>query len=99
MVDQPLLAAGSTDKRGPTAQAAKESKGESRVLHALDRLTFGPRPGEVCCGRGGGPDDVWCEMQLNPQEDRRHGVEARLAQFPAMQLSQQELMSATPASR
>ncbi len=31
MVDQPLMAS-NTDKRGPTAQAAKESKGEGRVL-------------------------------------------------------------------
>src|ERR1017187_9555375 len=45
MVDQPLLA-GSGAKRGPTAGNAP-IKGESRVEHALDRLTFGSRPGDV----------------------------------------------------
>ena len=45
MVDQPLLG-GSGVKRGPTA-GNPPTKGESRVEHALDRLTFGPRPGDV----------------------------------------------------
>ena len=54
MVDQPML--GSTGpRRGPTAGAA-QTKGEGRVLHALDRLTFGPRPGDVA---GGGYNLGW----------------------------------------
>ncbi len=98
MVDQPLLAAGSTDKRGPTAQAAKESKGENRVLHALDRLTFGPRPGDVAAVEAMGLT-TWFETQLNPQKIDDTALEARLAQFPAMQLPQQELMARYPSQQ
>jgi uncharacterized protein (DUF1800 family) len=103
MVDQPLMAAGSNDKRGPTAQATKEggpgqTRGENRVLHALNRLTFGPRPGDVAAVEAMGLT-TWFEMQLNPQQIDDSALEARLAQFPAMQLSQQELMERYPSQQ
>ena len=31
----------------PPAPKLKQIQGDARVLHALDRLTFGPRPGDV----------------------------------------------------
>ena len=97
MVDQPLLAAGNTDKRGPTAVVA-QSKGESRVLHALDRLTFGPRPGDVAAVDAMGLT-MWFEMQLNPEKIDDTALEGRLAQFPAMQLPQAELMARYPSQQ
>src|SRR5579863_3448037 len=63
MVDQPLLEA-SVAKRGPTAGVAP-MKGESRVMHALNRLTFGPRPGDVAAVEAMGLDN-WFDIQLNP---------------------------------
>ncbi len=97
MVDQPLLAAGNTDKRGPTA-VGTQSKGESRVLHALDRLTFGPRPGDVAAVEAMGLT-TWFEMQLNPEKIDDTALEGRLAQFPAMQLPQAELMAKYPGQQ
>jgi uncharacterized protein (DUF1800 family) len=96
MVDQPLLAGG-VAKRGPTA-GNPPMKGESRIEHALDRLTFGPRPGDVAAVEAMGLDN-WFEMQLNPAKIDDSALHARLAQFPAMQLPQQELMARYPSQQ
>jgi hypothetical protein len=96
MVDQPLLQ-GSVVKRGPTA-GNPPTKGESRVEHSLDRLTFGPRPGDVAAVEAMGLD-TWFEMQLNPSKIDDSALNVRLAQFPAMQLPQQELMARYPSQQ
>jgi uncharacterized protein (DUF1800 family) len=97
MVDQPLLAATAVPKRGPTAGAA-QTKGEGRVLHALNRLTFGPRPGDVAAVEAMGLTS-WFEMQLNPSQIDDTALDGRLAAFPAMQLPQQELLARYPSQQ
>ncbi|HEX9197984.1 MAG TPA: DUF1800 family protein, partial [Acidobacteriaceae bacterium] len=96
MVDQPLLAS-TGPKRGPTAGSV-QTKGEGRVLHALNRLTFGPRPGDVSAVQAMGLS-TWFEMQLNPSRIDDSALEARLAQFPAMQLPQGQLMARYPGQQ
>ena len=95
MVDQPLL--GSVVKRGPTA-GVQQTKGESRALHALNRLTFGPRPGDVAAVQAMGLS-TWFEMQLNPSKIDDSALNARLAQFPAMQLPQSQLLARYPSQQ
>ncbi len=56
MAGEPLLGA-NTARRGPSA-GVQPVKGEDRVLHALDRLTFGPKPGEVAAVQAMGLSDV-----------------------------------------
>jgi uncharacterized protein (DUF1800 family) len=93
MVEQPLPAGAQAVRRGPTAGAAPkivQMQGDDRVLHALNRLTFGPRPGDVAAVRAMGLDK-WFEAQLNPSQIDDSVLEAKLAMFPAMQLSQSEL--------
>jgi uncharacterized protein (DUF1800 family) len=97
MVDQPLLAGASVVKRGPTA-GAQQTKGESRALHALNRLTFGPRPGDVAAVQAMGLS-TWFEMQLHPEKIDDSALNARLAQFPAMQLPQQQLVARYPTQQ
>ncbi len=97
MVDQPLLAASSGPKHGPTA-GATQTKSESRTLHALNRLTFGPRPGDVAAVEAMGLSN-WFEMQLNPAKIDDSALNARLAQFPAMQLPQDQLMARYPSQQ
>src|SRR5579871_1145821 len=75
MVDQPLLGASIGAKRGPTARAA-QPKGESQVLHALNRLTFGPRPGDVQAVEAMGLR-TWFENQLNPEKIDDSALEAK----------------------
>jgi uncharacterized protein (DUF1800 family) len=96
MVDQPMLGS-NLARRGPSG-GVQPVKGEDRVLHALDRLTFGPRPGEVAAVQAMGLSE-WFEMQLNPGKIDDAGLQARLAQFPAMQLPQDELMARYPSQQ
>jgi len=97
MVDQPLSMAANVVKRGPTAGVV-QPRGEGRVLHALDRLTFGPRPGDVAAVEQVGLS-TWFEQQLNPEKIDDSGLEARLAMYPAMQLSQEQLMGRYPSQQ
>ncbi len=65
------------------------------VVHAVNRLTFGARPGEVArveqMGLG-----KWFEMQLQQEKIDDSALEARLAEYPAMRLSEQDLISKFP---
>src|ERR1700722_5369330 len=96
MVEQPLLAS-TGPKRGPTAGGV-QAKGESRALHAVNRLTFGPRPGDVAAVEAMGLSS-WFEMQLNPAKIDDSALDARLSQFPAMQLPQDQLMARYPSQQ
>jgi uncharacterized protein (DUF1800 family) len=68
---------------------------QERVLHALNRLTFGPRPGDEAAVAKMGLDR-WFEQQLHPNSIDDAGLDARLARFPAMTLSQAELVQRFP---
>jgi uncharacterized protein (DUF1800 family) len=68
---------------------------QERVLQALNRMTFGPRPGdEAAVSREG--LERWFERQLHPEGIDDSALEARLAMFPAMRLSQAELLAKFP---
>ena len=97
MIDQPLMAGATVVKRGPSA-GAQQMKSEGRVLHALNRLTFGPRPGDVAAVEAMGLT-TWFENQLNSSKIDDSALDARLAQFPAMQLPQAQLMARYPSQQ
>jgi uncharacterized protein (DUF1800 family) len=97
MVEQPLLAGATVVKRGPTAGGA-QVLGEARILHALNRMTFGPRPGDVAAVKAMGLN-AWIELQLNPGKIDDSALDARLAMFPAMLLPQSELMARYPGQQ
>jgi uncharacterized protein (DUF1800 family) len=85
---QPLLAEPAGKKREPAK--VQEIQGQDRVLHALNRLTFGPRPGEVAAVERIGLNR-WFEQQLNPATIDDSELEAKLAEYPAMNLPLAEL--------
>src|SRR6202453_494655 len=92
-----LLAAASPgwhSKRAPAVQPLTEAE---RATHALNRLTFGPRPGDLERVQAIGVKK-WIEMQLNPEQIDDSLLEARLQRFPAMRLSQQDLMQTFPSA-
>ncbi len=81
-------------------------RGDARILHALNRLTFGPRPGDMEAVRELGTDktgpnntglDKWFDQQLHPENIDETDLDARLAQFPAMQWSTQDLLYRMPS--
>ncbi len=63
---------------------------DAGILHALNRLTWGPRPGDVARVRAVGLDR-WVEEQLHPDRIEDLAVEARLASLGTAGLSTAEL--------
>ena len=69
---------------------------QKKALHTLNRFTFGPRPGDVASVLATGPD-AWFERQLHPERIDDSAFEHRLDNdFPAMKLSQAELLARFP---
>jgi uncharacterized protein (DUF1800 family) len=93
MVEQPMVASAAVTK---SAASTKEIQGEQRVLHALNRFTFGPRPGDVAAVQAMGLKR-WFEQQLNPAGIDDSALEGRLAEFPAMRMRQAELVGRYPS--
>jgi len=77
-------------KQPATVVRLTEIQGQQRVLHALNRLTFGPRPGDVAAVEAMGLNK-WFEQQLNPGKIDDSVLEAKLAEYPAMNLPLAEL--------
>src|SRR4051794_28507861 len=62
-----------------------------RALHALNRLAFGPRPGDVDTVVKDGVN-VWIEQQLHPEAIPDRAVEARISALPTMKLSNAQIV-------
>jgi uncharacterized protein (DUF1800 family) len=94
MVEQPMVAAAAVAK--PVGMATKQIQGDERVLHALNRFTFGPRPGDVASVKAMGLKQ-WFEQQLSPSGIDDSALEERLAMFPAMKMQEAELKQRYPS--
>lgn len=70
-------------------------QGTERILHALNRFTFGPRPGDLDAVRAEGLDR-WFEQQLHPAAMNNSVLQTKLAEYPAMQLSPEQLLVRFP---
>jgi len=66
-----------------------------RALHALDRLTFGPRPGDVDTVTATGVDK-WIDQQLHPESIDNSAMQARLAMYRTLQMSTREMVLEFP---
>ncbi|HTB97394.1 MAG TPA: DUF1800 domain-containing protein [Terracidiphilus sp.] len=66
-------------------------------MHALNRFTFGPRPGDVDVLRAIGLDN-WFEQQLHPQSLDLTDLDARLSEYPAMQWNTADLLFRLPSN-
>ena len=85
------LAAG-YKKPAPTLTQMDEHK---RAVHALNRLTFGPRPGDVQKVMDIGVDK-WIELQLNPKKIDDGALESRLAPFRTFRMDTREIVENFP---
>src|SRR5271166_4675038 len=79
-------------KKNKTAGAMDEQK---RALHALDRLTFGPRPGDVQAVTAMGVDK-WIELELHPERIDNAAMQARLAGYRTLEMSSREMLFEFP---
>ena len=99
LVQEPLalLAAPVPGWHAKKTTAAKPLTEEERATHALNRVTFGPKPGDLERVQAIGVKK-WIEMQLNPEQIDDSLLDARLQNFPAMRLSQQDLVQTFPSA-
>jgi len=68
---------------------------DEAILHALNRLAYGPRPGDVERVRQMGLAK-WIEQQLNPNSIDDRAMEARLQDYPTLRLSTAKLIDEYP---
>jgi len=102
-IDMPLLAAmpaGAKDKKPKQDPALKnlpitELSADEAILHALNRLAYGPRPGDVERVRQMGLAK-WIDQQLNPNSIDDKALEARLENYPTLKMSSAKLIEEYP---
>ncbi len=74
----------------------KKLNKDEQVLHALDRLTFGPRPGDVAMVKKLGVKK-WIELQLHPEQIKENPeLERRLEPLESLRMSQAMTASSYP---
>jgi uncharacterized protein (DUF1800 family) len=61
-----------------------------RAVHALERLTFGPRPGDTDKVLAIGVNN-WIDLQLHPDKIDDSVMQSRLAQYRTLQMSTREM--------
>ncbi len=66
-----------------------------RVEQLLDRFTFGPRPGEVDRVLALGADK-WVDQQMNPGAINDDALKRRLASYPTLGMTTEQLIAAFP---
>lgn len=91
-----LLVAGDKKKKSKMGSADASQMGErQQAMHALNRLTFGPRPGDVDRVIAMGVDK-WIDLQLNPHKIDDSALEARLSQYRTLKMDARELAENFP---
>ena len=75
----------------------KKLNKEDQVLHALDRLTFGPRPGDVRLVTKMGVKR-WIDLQLHPERIRENpDLEAKLQPLESLRMTSMEVVRHYPS--
>src|SRR6478752_5816759 len=84
-------------KHGDASQtpAAGQIPEDKQIVHALNRFTFGVRPGDVERVRAMGLDK-WFDEQLHPEKIDDAAVESRLAPFRTLKMSTKEMVENFP---
>ena len=102
----PFLLFGAPDKKdskGKSPEASRAVRGlpteglsdDEAILQALNRLGFGPRPGDVERVKEMGLQK-WIDRQLHPDSIDDSALEARLGRFPTLKMSSAKLLDEFP---
>jgi uncharacterized protein (DUF1800 family) len=75
---------------------ASASNERESALHLLNRLTFGPRPGDLNRVLAIGIDK-WIDQQLHPKSIDDHALDARLSRLRSLRMSSHELAENFPS--
>jgi uncharacterized protein (DUF1800 family) len=73
----------------------KELTGDQAILHALNRLGYGPRPGDMERVRQMGLEK-WVEQQLHPELIDDRALDQRLEQYPTLHATSTKLLDDYP---
>src|SRR5580704_869636 len=88
-----------TKKKSPASKAAagaSELNERQRALHALNRLTFGPRPGDVEAVLAKGVD-AFVEDQLHPESIDDSTLNAQLNPYATTRMSSKQIAEMFPS--
>jgi uncharacterized protein (DUF1800 family) len=105
----PYASAVSADKvpaqsAAPTIKLDKKFRGklpiselseDEAIMHAMNRLAYGPRPGDVEYVRKLGLEK-WIDLQLQPNSIDDSALDARLQRYPTITMSSKELLAKFP---
>ncbi len=69
---------------------------DEAILHALNRLGFGPRPGDVERIRAMGLEK-WVQLQLHPEKIDDSALAQRLERYPTLAMSSSQLLEEFPS--
>src|SRR6266852_5890545 len=99
-LSSPVAAAAPADKKPKQDPILKglpitELSADEAILHALNRLAYGPRPGDVDRVRQMGLAK-WIDQQLNPNSIDDKAMEARLQDYPTLRMSTAKLIDEYP---
>ena len=78
--------------------AAAQTDQRKRAIHALNRLTFGPRPGDVDRVMAMGVDQ-WIDQQLHPDKIDDSALDPRLAPFRTLHMQTREIVENFPSEQ
>ncbi|HYV07568.1 MAG TPA: DUF1800 domain-containing protein, partial [Blastocatellia bacterium] len=81
------------DTRSKTAKGLTQ---DQRIIHVLNRLGFGARPGDIERIKRMGLDK-YIDQQLYPERINDSSVEARLANYPSLRMSLADVQEKYPA--
>ncbi|MGC2182042.1 MAG: DUF1800 domain-containing protein [Terriglobales bacterium] len=76
-------------------ESANQMDEQKRALHALNRVAFGPRPGDVQRVAAMGVDK-WIDQQLHPEKIDDRALAARLAPFRTLRMDTREMVENFP---
>jgi len=85
-------------KDNPAGTLPTRMDEQKRAIHAVNRLTFGPRPGDVARVMQIGVDK-WIEIQLHPEKIDDRPLDARLAPFRTLGMTTKEIVDNFPTEQ
>ena len=83
-------------RKGTPEQPPAALNERQRAIHALNRLTFGPRPGDVDAVLAKGVD-AWMEDQLHPESIDDSALNARVGPYATTRMNPKQLAQTFPS--
>ncbi|HSU96653.1 MAG TPA: DUF1800 family protein, partial [Gemmatimonadaceae bacterium] len=81
---------GAKQAPGSATSSIREQTADQQVMQVLNRLAFGPRPGDAAMVRSIGVD-AWLDQQLHPERINDDAMDQMLARYPLLQQDQAAL--------